>query len=586
MPRPRRRLASTCVGTVTAGLLATGAALAAPDEGEGKDGRGTDIAMGAYLDYGPPGIARIPSLSRWLGGKEIRVGHTYLPGDRWAGIEGNVSFLEDWAEWRQAEDDRMFVLNVPMQERNEGRVPDYQVAQLIRAGADGAYDRHFRKLAERLVDLGVPDTVIVLGWEMNGVTYTHRCAPDPENWKAYWRRVVTTMRSVPGQEFKFDFAPNRGKDAIGWTECYPGDDVVDIIGMDSYDQGPGRDFDDQVSQPYGLQQHVDFAKAHGKAISYPEWGLFRRGDNPEYVRRMLKWIEQHRPVYHTITDYCPHGVWQCKQNPRSSEAFRDALTPDRPGPVIPTPVVPTPVVPTPVVPTPVVPTPVVPTPVVPTPQIPTPQIPTPSPVVPTPSPLLPTPEVPAPVTPSPVSPSPVSPSPSPVVPIPEVPVPVPSPAVPSPEIPVPVSPSPVKPSPVSPSPVSPSPVTPSPQAPSPQVPSPEAPAPVSPAPVVPSPAEPSPVTPDPVETPVPVPVPSSESPSPSPRPSASPSPVPSPSPTPVVPKPEPVPTAPPAPNSTQWCLPLNFGEWLSKLVGTQSLCVRFDWGKDSGFWPF
>ncbi|MGW3061719.1 hypothetical protein ACWC98_38270, partial [Streptomyces goshikiensis] len=31
----------------------------------------------------------------------------------------------------------------------------------------------------------------------------------------------------------FDFAPNRGKDAIGWTECYPGDDVVDIVGMDS-----------------------------------------------------------------------------------------------------------------------------------------------------------------------------------------------------------------------------------------------------------------------------------------------------------------------------------------------------------------
>ncbi|AWZ09757.1 glycosyl hydrolase [Streptomyces sp. ICC4] len=384
MPRPRRRLASTCIGTVTAGLLATGAALAAPEE----QGAGSDIAMGAYLDYGPPGVARIPFLSHWLGGKEIRVGHTYLPGDQWAGIEGNVSFLEDWAEWRQARDDRMFVLNVPMQERNEARVPDYQVAQLIRAGADGQYDRHFKRLAERLVALGVPDTVIVLGWEMNGTTYTHRCGPDPENWKAYWKRVVNTMRAVPGQKFKFDFTPNRGTDAIGWTKCYPGDDVVDIVGMDSYDQGPGRTFDDQISQPYGLQQHVDFAKAHGKEISYPEWGLFRNGDNPEYMRRMLKWIEQQKPLYHTITDYCPHGVWQCKQNPESSKAFRDALTPQKPGPVIPTPVIPTPVVPTPVVPTPQIPTPQIPTPVV-----------TPPPLV-TPSPLVPSPEVPGPVAPS------------------------------------------------------------------------------------------------------------------------------------------------------------------------------------------
>ncbi|MFJ6780896.1 glycosyl hydrolase [Streptomyces yangpuensis] len=545
MPRPRRRLASTCVGTVTAGLLATGAALAAPDENRTGD---SGIAMGAYLDYGPNGVARIPHLSRWLGGREIRVGHTYLPGDQWAGIEGRVSFLEDWARWRLADDDRMFVLNVPMQARNEARVSDQQVAQLIRAGARGDRDEHFRRLAERLVALGVPDTVIVLGWEMNGVTYTHRCRPDPANWKVYWRRVVDVMRAVPGQKFKFDFAPSRGTDAIGWTKCYPGDDHVDIIGMDSYDQAPGETFDEQISQPYGLQKHVDFARAHRKAISYPEWGLFRRGDNAEYVRRMLRWIEQHKPLYHTITDYCPHGVWQCKQNPESSKVFRDALTPEAPGPVVPTPVVPTPAVPTPVVPTPVVPTPVLPTPAVPTPQVPTPAVPTPqipTPPVPTPQVTEPSPE------PSPVAPSPVMPSP--VLPSPEAPSPVaPTPAVPSPEVPTPVAPSP------------------------------EVPAPAGPRP---TPPEPSPEVPEPVVTPSPeVPEPSPAAPSP-----VAPAPV---TPGPVVPKPEPTPAAPlprpqqPPLNSRQWCVPLNFGEWLSKLVGKQSVCVRIDLGEDSGFWPF
>ncbi|MFR9798284.1 glycoside hydrolase family 26 protein [Streptomyces sp. MS06] len=295
---------------------------ATPTPGEQSE---ASPAFGAYLDYGPRGVARMAELSRWLGGAEIRVGHTYLPGDRWHNIEGPPGFLDVWANWRRQRADRMLVLNVPMLERNEEGVPDTEVRRLLRQGADGRFDHHFRRLAERLVSLGVPDTVIVLGWEMNGTTYTHRCGPDPEAWKAYWNRIVTAMRAVPGQRFRFDFAPSRGRDAVPWTRCYPGDDTVDIIGMDSYDQPSGMSFDEQVREPYGLQAHVDFAKSHGKAVSYPEWGLFRNGDNPEYMRRMLAWMDEHRPVYNTLTDYCPHGVWQCHSNPRASQVYRSVL---------------------------------------------------------------------------------------------------------------------------------------------------------------------------------------------------------------------------------------------------------------------
>ncbi|WP_424213281.1 glycoside hydrolase family 26 protein [Streptomyces sp. BI20] len=455
MPRPSRRFAGTCIGAVTAGLLATGAALTEPEERVVRD---RDIAMGAYLDYGPAGVARIPYLSRWLGGAEIRVGHTYLPGDVWSNIEGQgaMDYLAAWAAWRRGSPDRMFVLNVPMQERNEARVSDQEVARLIRAGARGEYDEHFRRLAERLVQLKVPDTVVVLGWEMNGTTYTHRCGPDPENWKVYWKRIVNAMRSVPGARFKFDFAPNRGTDAIGWTRCYPGDDVVDVIGMDSYDQDPGRTFDDQITQPYGLQQHVDFAKAHGKPISYPEWGLFRRGDNPEYVRRMLGWINEHKPLYHTLTDYCPHGVWQCKQNPRAAKVFRELMS-DRPAPV-------------------------------------------PSPLPTGPS-LPPRPTLPP-------LPTPTRPTRPPVPTLPPLPVPTPTP------------------------------------------------------------------TPEPTPTPVPKPTPT---PKPTPVPEL---PVPTPTPT---PKPTPKPTTPV--NPKEWCVPIQFGDWLSQLVGKQSVCVKFDGGK-GGYWPF
>ncbi|MGW5970466.1 glycoside hydrolase family 26 protein [Streptomyces sp. NPDC055186] len=281
--------------------------------------------FGVFLASDARGVARMEQFSRWLGGAELRVGHTYLPGNHWSDIEGDVGFLEAWARWRNEKDDRMLVLNVPLQERNEAGASDEEVRQLLRRGAAGEFDHHFRALAERLVRLKVPDTVLVLGWEMNGVTYTHRCGPDPEAWKRYWNRIVTTMRAVPGQKFRFDFTPSRGRDAVPWTQCYPGDATVDIIGMDSYDQPAGMPFGEQVREPYGLQAHVDFAKAHGKPVSYPEWGLFRNGDNPEYMRGMLAWMDEHRPLYNTVTDYCPHGVWQCADNPESSRVYRTTL---------------------------------------------------------------------------------------------------------------------------------------------------------------------------------------------------------------------------------------------------------------------
>jgi hypothetical protein len=295
----------------------------------------------------------MPRLAHWLGGDELRVGHTYLPGDSWRDIEGAPGLLDVWAHWRRQRADRMLVLNVPMQERNEAGLSDGEVRGLLLRGAAGLFDQHFRSLAQRLTGLRVPDTVIVLGWEMNGTVYSHRCGPDPQAWRTYWRRIVTVMRSVPGQRFRFDFAPSRGRDAVPWTECYPGDDTVDIVGMDSYDQPTGMTFDQEVEEPYGLQAQVDFAEAHGKPVSYPEWGLFRNGDNAEYMRRMLAWIEEHKPLYNTLTDYCPHGVWQCGTNPVSSRVYRSALY-GRIDPATTTPAPQTPPVPTP---TPGTPTP-------------------------------------------------------------------------------------------------------------------------------------------------------------------------------------------------------------------------------------
>jgi hypothetical protein len=296
------------------------------------------VPFGAFLGSETDGTGQVAAFDDWLnslpdgaalpaGAPRMTVGHTYLPGDNWSDIEGDPAILGPWSQWHQDNPGSLLVLNVPMLVPNEQPTGDAAVAGLLQRGAAGDFDHYFLVLAQRLVADGSGDTILIPGWEMNGTTYTSRCGPDPTAWQAYWRQIVTTMRSVPGARFRFDFDPTRGANSVPWTACYPGDGYVDIIGMDSYDQGPGRSFADYVDQPYGLAAQVAFAAAHHKPVSYPEWGLFDYGDDPAFVTDMLGWIAEHGGdvAYQTLTDYCPHGFFACAQNPQSGAAYRAAL---------------------------------------------------------------------------------------------------------------------------------------------------------------------------------------------------------------------------------------------------------------------
>ncbi|OIV35995.1 hypothetical protein BIV57_18645 [Mangrovactinospora gilvigrisea] len=337
--RPRLLAASVVLGLV----IVAGAALLARDALLGRDGGSHpppkphrhqtarhQVPFGAFLGSGDDGVSKVAGFEAWAGAGPVTVGHTYLRGGSWSDIEGSDDILGPWSQWVKQKSGRILVLNVPMSDRNEDNLSDDQVRGILRQGAGGAFDAHYRALAQNLVSDGMNGAVIVLGWEMNGITYTGRCGPDPTAWKTYWRSIVATMRSVPGQKFRFDFDPSRGTDAISWEKCYPGDDVVDIIGMDSYDQEPGSTWRDYVDQPDGLEDQVDFAAKHGKPVSYPEWGLFRHGDDTAFVTDMLKWIATHNVAYQTITNYCPHGVygsgdWGCGSNTQSAQAYRSGM---------------------------------------------------------------------------------------------------------------------------------------------------------------------------------------------------------------------------------------------------------------------
>ena len=194
-------------------------------------------------------------------------------------------------------------------------LPDRQTNRLLENEARGAYRARFRALAHQLVADGESDAVIRLGWEMNASWYDwaqRRCpTSDPQCFAKAWRTVVSAMRSVPGQHFRFLWCVyDTGSDpSVAW----PGSRYVDLVGDDVFDWGGGlagqyprhlngdKDhraaWDQLLTDPAGLNWLARFAAAKGKPIAIPEWGLayqsYGGGDDPLYVSKMIDWQKRH-----------------------------------------------------------------------------------------------------------------------------------------------------------------------------------------------------------------------------------------------------------------------------------------------------
>jgi hypothetical protein len=188
------------------------------------------------------------------------------------------------------------------------------------AAAAGEEDSNFYDLGELLVKDGLGNTIIELGREMNGKWYEwseHRApSSEPDAYILAWRKIVTTMRSVPGQHFKFLWTVYPTNFSV--AEAWPGSAYVDYIGTDIFDWyggQPGGTYPHTASgaldhqakwqqilttEPGGLNWIASFSRATGKPIIVPEWGLdfhtFGGQDDPQFITNMLAWIKAHDAI--------------------------------------------------------------------------------------------------------------------------------------------------------------------------------------------------------------------------------------------------------------------------------------------------
>jgi hypothetical protein len=162
--------------------------------------------------------------------------------------------------------------------------------------ADGAYNARATRLGRNLVAAGLQHSVIRLGAEMNGIweadfigTTTH----EQSLWATCFANEVTALRQAVGEHFLIDWDVNACTGVYPYTNFYPGNSYVNIVGLDLYDvdcniPNTSVSFSRLSNEPYGLAGFEAFAAAHGKPMSFPEWGLSTvpSGDDPKYIDGM------------------------------------------------------------------------------------------------------------------------------------------------------------------------------------------------------------------------------------------------------------------------------------------------------------
>ena len=220
--------------------------------------------------------------------------------------------------------------------------------------ANGEMDDIIDGQAKFLADNGRGNSIIRIAWEWNGDWYTWRAGLAGVNhFKNGFRRIVQRFRAK-SPNFKFCFEINNATTLYGdgaglgaLTKAYPGDDVVDLVGLDIYNFGGEGSPDGafwrylrQTTQNGGqgprLDDVADFARAHGKGMAIMEWGIHGTsgyGDNPSFIQGMWDWLVKNKDVvacesyFNEYEPYIKCSLYNSQtgaiQNPKSAAKYKE-----------------------------------------------------------------------------------------------------------------------------------------------------------------------------------------------------------------------------------------------------------------------
>ena len=206
--------------------------------------------------------------------------------------------------------------------------------------AAGAFDTYFEEIGRITRARGGRPPIIRLGWEANLKWAPWAIGNRVEEYKACFRRVARALRRG-NPDLKIEWPLGRGNKIGDWRRAYPGDDVVDLIGLSYYDRYPPirtqADWETYAFAPpdrrvLGIETFLAFAKEHGKKVGIGEWAISDGGagggfDNPLFIENMYRFFERNAEhiAYETYFNCGRKGVYRVypsTHNPDAAAAYR------------------------------------------------------------------------------------------------------------------------------------------------------------------------------------------------------------------------------------------------------------------------
>jgi hypothetical protein len=260
-------------------------------------------SFGVYPGFGGKGVDAHEKIEKYMD-RKIYTADANTDKNSWSSFDSsNFGNFENKSSLFVIRKDVRPALTVALNTDSERRLALTEAGRAkIRKGlldtSKGLNDDHYIKLGEKLINSGQNKAILRLGSEGEIVhgPYSYRYGNE-DAYIAAFRHVATLMRSLKGNDFLIDYMGNGGFNKVetsprtGITQAlgeagYPGNEYVDIIGVDVYN----RQNWSVVKAKLDFTQAM--AKKYGKPMSIPEWGLWtsETGDDPQYIQNMYDWM--------------------------------------------------------------------------------------------------------------------------------------------------------------------------------------------------------------------------------------------------------------------------------------------------------
>lgn len=297
-----RSIRTVFVATLVAMLIAAGLGVATPTTR--ASGGVSPSKLGMYVGFDQAGRfaqmeQRLGQPIKWVLTMADKKSPSGMTSSAWGQLAKPGAYLPTVS-------DRVnLIMSVPLgfgrsgvYEQNGGREA---VRRNLVAVSSGQYDPQFRQVARYLIDAGFDDAILRLGHEFDGTWEPYTARENEAAYIAAYRHVHDVF-AKESSGFRFEWTSMRAHFSNYGPPAYPGDQYVDIVGLDIYYRGSAPITDLVWQRQYAsvLTAHRDFAAARGKPVSYSEWG---RGmaDHSKYIDLMHGWLS-------SLADEGPGGL--------------------------------------------------------------------------------------------------------------------------------------------------------------------------------------------------------------------------------------------------------------------------------------